>query len=211
MTPVVRYGRVAPVFYYECVKFGKKLTNCPIKRVNALTLHNCVKAEIVRAAEHPTRMNALISEAVQVLPKQDHLPIDLAAVSKKLRELDKNIANIVKAIEQGVSPLSLSRRLEQLEAERQPLNMKVMELEGQIEASHKTRPSKEFVCAQWTSMMELWEEGDEAERMEIMQGTVRRVVMTEKEEGTCDLAIMPQVPSRWLISTNHLGAGMLCW
>lgn len=207
MTPIWQNGRTSTVRYYACVKHGKKQTQCPIMRVNAETLHKAILAEIIRASEHPTRMNTLISEAVKILPCQEHLPLDLAAVNKRLRDTDKNISNIVKAVEQGASYLSLNRRLEQLEAERLALDLRVRELEGQIGASRKTRPSKEFVCAQWAAIIELWEEATEEERTEIMQGMVKQVEMGQKEEGTCELAVSPQVPSRWFELTTQLGAG----
>jgi len=56
-------------------------------------------------------------------------------------------------------------------------------------------------------MTELWEGATDEEREELMQSMVVRVEMNEKEEGTCEVALMPQVPSDWLGLTSRLGAG----
>lgn len=40
-----------------------------------------------------------------------------------------------------------------------------------------------------------------------MQAMVGRVEMDEKEEGTCEVALLPQVPSDWLEITSKMGAG----
>ncbi len=207
MTPVVRYGRTGSVFYYECVKHGKKQTMCPIKRVNAITLHEAVLGEIQRAAAHPTYMTGVIREVVKALPTEKQLPADIVAMQRQLRELDKGIGNILTAIEQGVSPLTLSERLKHLEAQRATVSRKAQELEGKIAASRRPRPTPEFVCAQWGRLGQLWAAATEVERQGIMQGAVRGVTMTDKEKGTCEVAVLPQVPSEWLTLTGSLGAG----
>ena len=41
-----------------------------------------------------------------------------------------------------------------------------------------------------------------------MQGMVRRVDIDQKEEGTCEIAVIPQVPSYGLELTSRMGAGV---
>jgi len=95
MTPAAHPGRTATVSYYECIRaFKKQSEGCPVRRVNAAALHNSIYGEISRAAEHPTRMGELIREAAKRLPQQENLPTDLAAVNKRLREIDKQIGNL---------------------------------------------------------------------------------------------------------------------
>ena len=43
-----------------------------------------------------------------------------------------------------------------------------------------------------------------------MQAMVGRVEMDEKEEGTCEVALLPQVPSDWLEITSKMGAANSC-
>ena len=41
-------------------------------------------------------------------------------------------------------------------------------------------------------MTELWEAATDEEREELMQAMVIRVEMDEKEEGTCEVALLPR-------------------
>ena len=62
-------------------------------------------------------------------------------------------------------------------------------------------------------MTALWEAATEEEREELMQAIVVRVGMDEKEEGTWEVAFLPQVPcpvSDRLGSTSQMGAGNSC-
>jgi hypothetical protein len=98
----------------------------------------------------------------------------------------------------------------QREASRLPLGRKQCELEEEVEVSPFNRPNAERICWEWSRVTELWEGATDEEREELMQAMVIRVEMDEKEEGTCEVALMPQVPclaSDWLGLTSRMGAG----
>lgn len=212
MTPAAHPGRTATVPYYECINSFKKHTvGCPVRRVNARTVHEAIYGEIARAAQHPTRMTELIREAAGRLPQQESLPADLAAVTKRLSTLDKQIANITQAVSlRGGQLRPLLQKLESLETERLPLEMKKAELAEAVEITRRKRPDTERICREWSRFTTLWEAGTDEEREEIMQAMVVRVEMNEKEEGTCDVALLPQAPSSWLELTPKMGAGRFC-
>ena len=213
MTPAAHPGRTATVTYYECIHSFKKVTqNCPVRRVNAGTLHNAVFGEIRRAAEHPTRMTELIREAAKRLPQQESLPSDLAAVNKRMKDIDKQLGNLAQAVALGGGQLRpLLQKMDALEASRLPLERKQRELEEAVEVSRRNRPNADRICREWSRVTELWEGANDEEREELMQAMVIRVEMDEKEEGTCEVALMPQVPSLasdWLGLTSRMGAGV---
>ena len=68
--PVWHNGRRSTVRYYECINsFKKKTEGCPVRRINAVTLHESILGEVARAAKHPTRMTELISRSRQTTAK----------------------------------------------------------------------------------------------------------------------------------------------
>jgi site-specific DNA recombinase len=209
MTPVWGHGRSGTITrYYECMLSKKKLTVCPVRRVNAETLHASVFGEIERAAQHPTRMTELIREAVKELPKPTDLTRRVADTSRQLREVEKRIARIQDAIEQGTGGAVRSQmeRLEALEAERVRLSGQQTQLETEAEAQRIRRPDVAEACRLWGRLTELYEAATDEEREEILQALVVRVEMTEKEEGTCEVSLLPQVPARWIEPTLDMGA-----
>ena len=78
----------------------------------------------------------------------------------------------------------------------------------QIEASRLKRPEVREADSCWSHFTELWKEADDVERDALMQGTVKRVDIDENEEGTCEIAVISQVPSDGLELTPKMGAGV---
>ena len=210
MTPAAHPGRTATVPYYECIhSLKKKTTDCPVRRVNARTVHESIIAEVERAAKHPTRMNELIREAVGRLPRQESLPADLAAVTKRLRVIDGQIANLTEAVSLGGGQLRpLLQKMADLEESRLPLELKRAELEQAVEATRRERPDAGRLCREWSRLTELWGKATDEEREEFMQAFVVRVEMDQKEEGSCEVALLPQLPSDRLELTSKMGAGV---
>ena len=95
--------------------------------------------------------------------------------------------------------------MESLEATRLSLELKQRGLEQGIEAVRRKRPNAGRICQEWLRFTTLWEAATEEEWEELMQAMVVRVEMNEKEEGTCEVALLPQAPS-WLELTPKMGA-----
>lgn len=209
MTPAAHPGHTATVSYYECIRsFKKQSEGCPVRRVNAATLHDAIYGEISRAAEHPTRMTELIREAAKRLPQQEGLPADLAAVNKRLGEVDKQLGNLTQAVALGGGQLRpLLQKMEPLEASRLPLELKQREFEQAVGVTRRKQPDAERICREWSRFTTLWDAATDEEREELMQAMVVRVEMDEKEEGTCGRSATSQAPSNWLEPTPNYRAG----
>ena len=95
--------------------------------------------------------------------------------------------------------------MESLEATRLSLELKQRGSEQGIEAVRRKRPNAGRICREWLRFTTLWEAATEEEWEELMQAMVVRVEMNEKEEGTCEVALLPQAPS-WLELTPKMGA-----
>lgn len=215
MTPASHHGRAARVSYYECVGSTRK-KNCPVKRINAYSLHKAVLEHIERGANHPTRMAEIIREAVKSVPPPERSGDELAAIKRRLRECERKIKHCLNAVESGGAGVRpLVKRLEELEAERLHLEQARLTVEKQIAECKIARPEADYVRSLWSRFMVLWEEATEQERTELMPLLVERIEMKEKERGYCRLLfaaqhprlLNPSTPSNVEINYN-LGAGV---
>jgi len=203
MTPANHHGRVARVRYYECLCGGKRAVACPVKRVNAGSVHDAVLTQIRRAAEHPTCMNEIIREAVKLMPTADKSQGLIAGIARRSRETEKKIKNITSAIESGGGAVrSLLARLEELEEERTRLAAEQGQLELKITESQLQRPDAALVQGYWKQFLTIWEVASEEERGRLMPLVVERVELTEKERGFCRLVFQPQIPRSGSFSTS---------
>ncbi len=216
MTPGNHHGRTAAVRYYECTGAHKKSTvGCPVRRVNAHSLHNVVYAEICRAAEHPTRMTQLVRDAVKALPAPEKLDDQLVAVSRRLRDVEKRTKNCLTVIETGgAAARAVLARLDELEQEKIGLQEERNKIAGQIADTRINRPDVEQVQSLWQRFAELWEKGTEDDRAELMPLLVERVEMIGKEHGIARLVFDAKIGAKMKNPTSYnvgltsgLGAG----
>ncbi len=195
MTPGDHHGRTATVRYYECIGAHKKKTrSCPTRRVNARSLHEAVLSEIRRAVQHPTRLTELVREAVREMPAPEGLKDQLTSLTRRLRETDKKIKNLLGAVENGGSQVSpLLRRLTELEEERAGLDGERQAVERRIEETRLRRPDEAQVMALWGRFLELWEAASDEERNDLLPLLVERVDMRDKEHGMAHLVFAPDL------------------
>ncbi len=192
MTPANHHGRASTVRYYECTANTKLKKSCPVKRVNAQSLHNVVLEQVRRAAEHPTRMAEIIREAVKTVPVADSLTNELSAVNRRLMDVDKRTKGVLSAIEAGGAGLRvLLSRLEELQVQQGKLQTEQFQIQARMEETKLARPNAGMVQATWARFLELWEAATEDERNKLLPMLIERVDMTEKERGTCRLVFMP--------------------
>ena len=216
LTPAGHHGAHSLVKYYECQSSTRRIKPCPVKRVNADSLHKAVLEQIRRGAEHSTRMTELIREAVKKLPEPQKLEAENVALAKRLRETDKKIKNIMDAMEAGGAGVrSLIDRVQALEGEQNTLTEELRRLKVKEMETRLARPDAAQVQALWGRFLELWEKATEDERCELMPLIVERVEMTEKERGFCDLSFQTAKPrffgpdySNDVLVNSQMGAGV---
>jgi hypothetical protein len=199
MTPTWHQGMNSPARYYECLSAMKKITtDCPSRRVNAQALHAAVLQEIGRASQHPTRLQGYIREAIQRLPDTSAVKSQLVSVGKRVRDVERRIALITRAIEEGAALRSFLQRLEELEQERVSLEAERLKLEAQSAAHSQRRPDAKRAAELLGQFLELWEYMTDEEREQAMQLLVEKVEIRSKEEGTCRIRISDRSPShKW--------------
>ena len=122
--------------YYKCVNTKKRKT-CKKKAVRKQWLEDLVVHETMKAIMD----DALCDEIVRmVLHCQDQESTELPLYEHQLRETESAIQNLLRAIEQGILTKSTKSRLEELEAEKEAIEVRIAN-----EKLTKPKVSEEFL------------------------------------------------------------------
>ena len=204
-TPSVAKG--GKVRYYECLRGKKKITACPVGRVNSDALHQTILAEIARHAEHQTVMHRAISEShAWEEPEGDKIALR-AALAEQRRKLGANKNNYLKAIEMGRAVESILVRLEQIERQEKDLNAQIAQVDQVIAQTTAKRPTAAQVQAAWASAVQLWTQADDDQKQTILRGLVQRVEMREKYRAVVSISPFFCSEPQGFGTTEKMGAG----
>lgn len=182
------------VHYYQCVNDAKRLSDCPVKRINADALHDTVIREIERAAGHETVMHALIASSAGWGKADADQYSDRAQLARKLQFIGARKANLLRAIEE--KPLrTLMDALERLETEEVETAAALELATTEIKSKHLRRPTAKEVQGYWSRLVELWPYVEEQEKPEVMQAFIDEIVVTEKCRINVFLTPTPEIAS----------------
>ena len=123
--------------YYKCVSVKKKRTDCKKKPVRKQWLEDLVVNEVMKVVMDDKAIEAIVS---MVMDLQDRENTSLPLYEQQLQEAQKGIDNLLNAIQQGILTKSTKTRLEELEATKEDLEIKIAN-----EKIAKPRISPEFV------------------------------------------------------------------
>ena len=123
--------------YYKCVSVKKKRTDCKKKPVRKQRLEDLVVNEVMKVIMDDKAIEAIVS---MVMDLQDRENTSLPLYEQQLREAETGIQNLLNAIQQGILTKSTKSRLEELEAAKEDLEIKIAN-----EKIAKPRISPEFV------------------------------------------------------------------
>ena len=123
--------------YYKCVSVKKKRTDCKKKPVRKQWLEDLVVNEVMKVVMDDQAIEAIVA---MVMDLQDRENTSLPLYEQQLREAETGINNLLNAIQQGILTKSTKSRLEELEAAKEDLEIKIAN-----EKIAKPRISPEFV------------------------------------------------------------------
>ena len=123
--------------YYKCVSVKKKRTDCKKKPMRKQWLEDLVVNEVMKVVMDDKAIEAIVS---MVMDLQDRENTSLPLYEQQLREAETGIQNLLNAIQQGILTKSTKTRLEELEAAKEDLEIKIAN-----EKIAKPRISPEFV------------------------------------------------------------------
>ena len=124
--------------YYKCVSVKKKRMDCKKKPVRKQWLEDLVVNEVMKVVMDDNAIEAIVS---MVMDLQDRENTSLPLYEQQLQEAQKGIDNLLNAIQQGILTKSTKTRLEELEATKEDLEIKIAN-----EKIAKPRISPEFVA-----------------------------------------------------------------
>ena len=123
--------------YYKCVSVKKKRGDCKKRAVKKQWLEDLVVSETMKMIMDDKAIEAIVS---MVMALQDQESTNLPLYEQQLREAETGIQNLLNAIQQGILTKSTKARLEELEAAKDDLEIKIAN-----EKLAKPRLSQEFV------------------------------------------------------------------
>ncbi len=123
--------------YYKCVSVKKKRTDCKKKPVRKQWLEDLVVSEVMKVVMDDKTIEAIVSMVMDLQNKEN---TSLPLYEQQLREAEIGIQNLLNAIQQGILTKSTKSRLEELEAAKEDLEIKIAN-----EKIAKPRISPEFV------------------------------------------------------------------
>ena len=123
--------------YYKCVARKRKKNNCKKKTVKKLWIENLVINEAMKLIMSDERIEAIVSQTMDMLSREN---INLPMYEKQLRDINNGIQNMLNAIQQGILTKSTKERLEDLEAQRDEVEILIAR-----ESLERPKPSAEFI------------------------------------------------------------------
>ena len=123
--------------YYKCVSVKKKRTACKKKAVRKQWIEDLVIRETMNLIMDDKAIEAIVS---MVMDLQDRENTNLPLYEQQLKEAELGIQNMLNAIQQGILTKSTKARLEELEAAKEEIEIRI-----ENEKLAKPKVSAEFV------------------------------------------------------------------
>ena len=108
--------------YYKCVSVKKKRTDCKKKAVKKDWIENLVISQTMKLVNDEATVQAI---AAMLLDMQEREDTNLSLLTEQLKETQRGIDNLLNAIQQGIFTKSTKGRLEELEAAKEELEIKI--------------------------------------------------------------------------------------
>jgi len=108
--------------YYKCVSVKKRRADCHKKSVKKEWIEDLVVDAIIKLVMDDNAIEAIVS---MIMDLQDKENTNLPLYEQQLRETETGIQNLLNAIQQGILTKSTKSRLEELEAVRDDLEIKI--------------------------------------------------------------------------------------
>ena len=168
MTPY--YGlnhRKKPYFYYDCTRHGRMgRDGCSMKPVPAEALEGAIASRLTQLSNDQDLVTAIVknctSESSELLRTLRQTRSNLA---RQRIEVQRKIDALVESIaDRKVGVKSISRRIIELEDQKEQLDNEVLDIEMQVEERKKKVVSAGALKNTLTTFSELYEEATPEER-----------------------------------------------
>lgn len=195
------------VRYYECYRDKKKLSKCPVGRVNCETLHNTVLDRIAHLVRHPVAMHEAIRQSKGWEVPSTTLVNERLQIGKALQIARTRESRLLNAIEKDDELTSVLERLRKVEAEIRELTTRLNDLDGAIAVATKLRPTAKDVQDSWSQILGAWGFATDDEKATLIRLVVERVDMNAKDRADLRLTSIVELPGQMFGTTGKYGCG----
>ena len=108
--------------YYKCVSVKKKRTDCKKKAIKKDFIEEFVIRHTMKTLNDDATIEAIIA---MLMDLQERENVNLPLYEQQLRDVERNIENLLDAIQQGIFTKSTKTRLEELEATKEDLEIRI--------------------------------------------------------------------------------------
>ena len=116
-------GRSGKVYhYYKCVSVKKKRTDCKKKAIKKDFIEEFVIRHTMKTLNDDAAIEAIIA---MLMDLQERENINLPLYEQQLRDVQRNIENLLDAIQQGIFTKSTKGRLDELETAKEDLEIRI--------------------------------------------------------------------------------------
>jgi len=196
------------VRYYECYHDKKKISHCPVGRINCDVLHRTVIGTLSHLVTHHTSMHEAIRKSRDWETPPDSLISQRAQLGKALQVLGTRQRNLLNAIEDGEQIQSVKQRLILAEAEERAVRAKISLLDTEISLATRLRPTAEQVQDSWAQVLDIWEAAEDNEKAALLRLLIESLEIHEKDRAILRLATIVELPSPKFGTSDKMGAGV---
>ena len=108
--------------YYKCVSVKKKRTDCKKKAIKKDFIEEVVIRHTMKTLNDEAAIEAIIS---MLMDLQERENVNLSLYEQQLRDVERNIENLLDAIQQGIFTQSTKGRLDELENAKEDLEIRI--------------------------------------------------------------------------------------
>lgn len=112
--------------YYKCQGKKNLKTQCPKTQVRKEELEECVLNEIIRQLSVPEIMDSIVNKLMQLQNTDEQVNSTLTMLLKEKHGVERSLANLVSAIENGIISNTTSKRLQELEKQQEELERRIL-------------------------------------------------------------------------------------
>jgi len=187
MTPIYCGGKDT-YFYYQCTRNGHLGNNgCQMKYVPAEAIEETIVRRIKEISKDFNLVNSLVSDAsrsskeeIEILKKRKQLQ------EEKLAPLKQNIANWLDLIGNGTAKRTnttevLLKRMSEATQQEKQIEGEITEIDFQIKEVRNKVINAEVMRDSLVKFVDLFEEGNDDERKDLMRLIVHKVIWTPEE------------------------------
>ena len=123
-TGTARNGEVKR--YYKCIGRKKYYNGCPKTQVRKEDLEECVINAVIQELSKPDIMDTIVAKLIQLQNADDSANSALKLLLNEKHGVERSLANLVSAIENGIVSNTTNKRLQELEKQQEELERQIL-------------------------------------------------------------------------------------